>query len=74
MNSMPWSTALAVFIGTLPVLGVIVWNLIEVKSLRKEMTQEFKEVRQDLGKINERLAVLETKAGIPQPPPLVKVT
>ncbi len=85
--NVPWSTALAVFLGTLPVFGVIVWNLIEVQSLRSDMTtmrnemsslrkdiaQEFKEIRQDLSKINERLAVLETKAGIPQPSPLVNV-
>lgn len=45
-----WQTALGVFIGTLPMLGVVVWNLVEVKSIRQELVQ-----------IRERLATLEER-------------
>ena len=34
-----WQIALGVFTGTLPLLGLIVWNLIEAKSIRAELFQ-----------------------------------
>jgi hypothetical protein len=53
----PWNIALAVFLGTLPIFGVIVWNLIEVKSLRGELI----EIRKELSQIRERIAILEER-------------
>ena len=50
MNQIPWGQALAVFLGTLPLLGVMVWNLVEVKEIRKEIAS-----------IRERLATLEER-------------
>jgi hypothetical protein len=50
-------TALGVFIGTLPVLGVILWNLIEVKGIRTEL----REIRAELARHGERLATLEER-------------
>lgn len=53
---MPWTEALAVFIGTLPVFGALVWNLIEVRSIRVEITA-----------IRERLATLEERDRLSHP-------
>jgi len=38
MSAAIWQMAAAVFLGTLPLLGVIVWNLIEVKTIRSELS------------------------------------
>lgn len=57
MTQIPWGMAVAVFLGTLPLLGVIVWNLIEVKGLRGEVV----EIRKELTNIRERLAILEER-------------
>lgn len=53
----PWGMALAVFIGTLPLLGVVVWNLIEVREIRKELH----EIQLELARHGERLATLEER-------------
>lgn len=53
----PWGMALAVFIGTLPIFGAIVWNLIEIKSIRAELV----DIRKQLADIRERLATLEER-------------
>jgi hypothetical protein len=50
MNQILWGQAVAVFLGTLPLFGVMVWNLIEVKEIRK-----------DIVSIRERLATLEER-------------
>ncbi len=52
----PWGTAL-VFVGTLPILGTMVWNLIEFKGIRAEVT----EIRKELSLIRERRATLEER-------------
>lgn len=57
MSQVPWGMALAVFLGTLPVFGAIVWNLIEVKGLRTELIA----IRQEITGIRERLATLEER-------------
>lgn len=33
-----WQTALAVFVGTLPIFGVLVWTVMEVRGIRKDRT------------------------------------
>ena len=53
---MPWNVAIGVFMGTLPLLGVMVWNLIEVKEIRK-----------DIVNIRERLATLEERDRLTHP-------
>jgi hypothetical protein len=45
-----WQLALGVFAGTLPLTGLILWNLIEVRSIRAELVL-----------IRERLATLEER-------------
>jgi hypothetical protein len=51
MNSLAlWQLALAVFAGTLPLTGLILWNLIEVRTIRSELVL-----------IRERLATLEER-------------
>ena len=57
MNQIPWGLALAVFLGTLPLLGVIVWNLIEVKEIRREISL----IRSEITKLAERVAILEER-------------
>jgi len=61
MSQIPWGLALAVFMGTLPLLGVMVWNLVGVKALRAEINQFRSEVRAELTNIRERLAALEER-------------
>ena len=68
MNQIPWGMALAVFLGTLPVFGAIVWNLMEVKSFRAEMRAELNAIKveinaikADIASIRERLATLEER-------------
>jgi hypothetical protein len=57
MSQIPWGTAIAVFVGTLPIFGLLTWNLIEVKSIRAELIQ----IRTDIAAIRERLATLEER-------------
>lgn len=63
MNQIPWGQALAIFIGTLPVFGAIVWNLIEVKGMRAELI----EIRKEIANIRERLATLEERDRLTHP-------
>lgn len=58
---MPWQNALAVFIGTLPILGLIAWNLIDVRSQLTEIRKELAEIRKELSKLTERVATLEER-------------
>ena len=51
MNQIPWTMALAVFLGTLPVFGAIIWNLIGVNLIRSEMQSFRAEVRAELNAI-----------------------
>ena len=74
MNQVPWGTAAAVFLGTLPLLGVMVWNLIDVKALRSEMRADFAAIRVELAgikaeiaNIRERLATLEERERLTHP-------
>jgi hypothetical protein len=57
MQAMPWQTALAVFVGTLPILSVIVWNLLKVDRIEKKLDA----VISELANIRERLATLEER-------------
>ena len=56
-GQIPWGTAIAVFLGTLPIFGVIVWNLIELKSIRQELI----EIRKEMAKLGERIATFEER-------------
>ena len=60
MNQIPWANTAAVFLGTLPLLFVMVWNLIDVKAIRNELIQ----IRSDIASIRERLATLEERERI----------
>lgn len=33
----PWGLALAVFLGTLPMLAIAIWTKVELKQTRKEL-------------------------------------
>lgn len=35
MNEIPWGTALAVFLGTLPMLAVFLWSAIDMRCERR---------------------------------------
>jgi len=59
-----WQIGVGVFMGTLPLLGVIIWNLMEVKSIRAELLQirgELSQIRTDVASIRERVATLEER-------------
>ena len=51
-----WRLTSSVFLGTAPLLFVLIWNLVEVKSLKAEMKTEFLLIRKELGEIKETLA------------------
>jgi len=57
MSAQVWQMAAAVFLGTLPLLGVGIWNLVEVKTIRSELSS----INQTLANIRERLATLEER-------------
>ena len=72
---MPTNEALQVFYGTIPLILVVIGAWLRESMLLKDILArlgrletslaEFKdEVRGDLSKIKERLAVLETRAGV----------
>ena len=48
---------LVIFGGTLPLLGVLIWNLIDVREIKKEVIT----IRGDTSSIKERLATLEER-------------
>jgi len=72
---MPTNEALQVFYGTIPLMLLVLGAWLRESMLLKDILQRlgnlelsfdrFKdEVRRDLGQIKERLAVLETRAGV----------
>jgi len=56
VNQIPWAQSVPVFLGTLPLLFVMVWNLIDVKSIKA-----------DIASIRERLAILEERDRLTHP-------
>lgn len=56
-SAIPWGTALAVFIGTAPILGAILWNLMSVRDLGKKLDA----LNEKVSSIDKRLAVLEER-------------
>ena len=67
----PWETAGAVFLGTVPLLGAVLWNLMDVRSIRTDLAQirvelgqirvDISQIRADLTKLTERVAILEER-------------
>lgn len=46
---------LPILVGVLAILGTVIWNMIELKSFRKEMYTEIIGIRERLAKIEQRL-------------------
>jgi hypothetical protein len=74
MNQIPWGTAAAVFLGTLPLLGAVLWNLMDIKGFRSEFNQfrsevrtELKAIQTEITAIRERLATLEERDRLTHP-------
>lgn len=63
MNQIPWANTTAVFLGTLPLLFIMVWNLIDVKSIKAELVN----IREEIARIRERLATLEERDRLSHP-------
>jgi len=72
MIEVQWQLVLAIFLGglplVLPVIALLAWNLIEVKSgfaqIRAELLQirsELSQIKTDISSIRERVAVLEER-------------
>jgi hypothetical protein len=51
--------AVQIFIGTLPMMFVLIWNLIEVKTLSKKVYELAERVAKIEGKIEGRHVVVE---------------
>jgi len=74
-QNIPWGMAVAVFLGTLPLLGSVLWNLVKVERIDHRMDngftridngfadirKELLEIRKELSKLTERLATLEER-------------
>jgi len=56
-----WQLGLGVFLGTLPLTGLILWNLLELKSFRSEVRTELNGIHTELTNIRERVATLEER-------------
>ena len=74
MNQIPWGIAAPIFLATLPLLGAMLWNAIDVRTLRTEMRAEFAAIRVELAairadivSIRERLAILEERDRLTHP-------
>lgn len=74
MNQIPWNLALAVFLGTSPMLGAVLWNLMEIKTFRSEVRAELLSIRADISairseltKLTERVAILEERERLTHP-------
>lgn len=57
MNQIPWSQTLAIFLGTLPLLGAVVWNLVKLDRIEKRVDT----IVGELADIRERIATLEER-------------
>jgi len=75
MTPQIWQIGLGVFMGTLPLLGVIIWNLLELKTFRSEVRAdllsirgELSQIRTDITNIRERVATLEERDRLTHPP------
>jgi len=44
----PWGAAVPIFLGTLPLLFVMAWNIVEIKSFRGEARAEFARIGTEL--------------------------
>lgn len=69
-----WNGVLTIALGTLPVLGAILWNLLKLDRLETRMDRGFEEIRTDLREIRlelarygERLATLEERDRLSHP-------
>jgi len=45
MHEIPWGTAATVFLGMLPLVGLLAWYLTEFARLRAEMRAGFAQLR-----------------------------
>jgi hypothetical protein len=64
MNEIQWPLVGTIFLGTVPMLGAILWNLVEVKSIRAELIAirtEISGIKNVLAVFGERIATLEER-------------
>jgi hypothetical protein len=59
-----WQLTLSVFLGTLPLLGIMAWNLMDVKALRAEMRSEFLQIRHELNQIRNDLTQIRNELAL----------
>ena len=74
MNQIPWGIAAPIFLATLPLLGTVLWNLMDSKSqftaIRAELAQirvEISAIKADIANIRERVAILEERDRLTHP-------
>lgn len=69
---MDWKMALGIFVGTLPLLGVILWSLLDfrafkteirgdVQEFKKEVREEFRLMRAQLSNIQEAITDIKER-------------
>lgn len=57
MNYIDLKGIITIFTGTLPLLAVLIFNLLDVKSIKVEII----DIKKDIASIRERLATLEER-------------
>ena len=67
--NIPWTEALAIFIGTLPVLGAIILQLTKLDRIEGKLDA----INNELTLIRERLATLEERDRWMHPAPVLAV-
>src|SRR6516162_7260199 len=63
-RSMPNNQALQVFYGTVPLILILLGIWFREQMLLKDILERLRNIEATLGRTNERLAALETRAGI----------
>lgn len=68
MNQFPWQLTLGIFLGTLPLLGTIVWTLLQndkrftrLESQIDKLIEIVSDVKERLAKVEGRVARLDEK-------------
>lgn len=58
MNTVQWNQVLTIFLGTVPLLGAVLWNLIDVRGIRSELHQLRTELHQLRTDMNQQLTAI----------------
>jgi hypothetical protein len=55
------NNVLTIILGTVPLLGTILWNLIELKDFKREIREEFRLIRVELKDIGKEISGIKER-------------